>query len=104
MRTSGCQQVLDQPEERLERRRVSVDEAHAEQIEVYRVRQMTRGEQLGGTEVQQRRTRGIALERCRQFARTDQKMGVDVALRSFHQQIRTISRAGCGVIPALHKT
>ena len=88
--------MLDHPEERLERRRIGVGEADAEQIEVHRVRQMTLREQLGGTQIEQCRPRWRRPRACRQFARTDQKLRVCVALRILHHQIHAIGRAELG--------
>ena len=78
------QEVLDHPEERLERRRIGIGQADAEEIEVHRVSQVPLGKQFRGAQIDERRAPALILELAGEFARTDQELRVRVALGILH--------------------
>ena len=76
---AGREQVLDHPHERLERRRVGVDEADAEQIEMNGAVDVSGGVGLGRPEVDEQGTgRARLADGSRQFLGRDQQLGVRI--------------------------
>ena len=81
------EQVLDDPHERLQRRRVGVDQADAEQVEVDCAADVSRGVGIGRPQVDEQGTGPARLaDGPRQFLGRDQQLGVRIP---FHPGDRT---------------
>ena len=75
--------MLDHPQERLERRRIGIGQADAEEIQVHRVSQVPMGKRFRGAQIDERRA-PLILSSPASSRRTDQELRVRVALGILH--------------------
>ncbi len=92
--TTTTQQMLDDPDKRTRRRRVGVDQADPEEVEMHSAREMTCGECFGRTQIQQQDSTVGSQLRLRSVLWTDEQFGVRVALigRAIHRCLESPHR------------
>ena len=79
LHAASREQVLDHPHERLERRRVGVDQADAEEIEMNGAGDVSGGVGVGRPEIEEQGTgRARLADDARQFLGRDQQLGVRI--------------------------
>ncbi len=84
--TTTAKQMLDDPDKRTRGRRVGVNQADPEEVEMHGAREMARGERFGRTQIQQQDC-AVGSQLRRELLGAHQQFGVRVTLigRAIHR-------------------